>query len=130
MSEGQSLDGNSGAPIILWFRDDLRLADNPALDAAARSGRPILSLFIYDQVSPDIRKLGGAARWWLHGSLHALKTDLEAKGGSLLIFKGAAEKLLPEIIKTVGAKAIFWNRRYGEAERGVDGRLKALTVTC
>ncbi len=58
-------------PVIVWFRQDLRLADNPALAAAARSGRPIIALFVLDldDEMPGDWRMGAASRWWLHGSL-------------------------------------------------------------
>src|SRR5690606_22742872 len=70
------------------FRDDLRLSDNPALPAAADLGRPLVCVFVHDQESEGIRPLGGAARWWLHGSLQQLSKALKARGGELLIFTG------------------------------------------
>ena len=59
-------------PAIVWFRDDQRVADNPAVDAAVASGRPLLCVYVHDEESDGIRPLGGAAKWWLHGSLRAL----------------------------------------------------------
>jgi deoxyribodipyrimidine photo-lyase len=124
MEINQIEKSESAAPLLLWFRDDLRLADNPALDAAARSGRPILPIFILDQASPAVRALGGASKWWLHGSLATLMEDIQDRGGALHLMIGQAEKLIPDLITEVGAEAIYWNRRYGEAERIVDSRLK------
>ena len=63
-------------PSIVCFRDDLRIADNPALQAAAERGEKVLAVFILDEVSPDIRALGGASKWWLHHSLTALTASL------------------------------------------------------
>ncbi|NJO54192.1 MAG: deoxyribodipyrimidine photo-lyase, partial [Bacteroidales bacterium] len=59
-------------PAVVWFRDDLRLSDNPALTAAAGSGRPIIGLYVLDETGNGSRPLGAAARWWLAGSLRAL----------------------------------------------------------
>jgi len=65
-------------PIIVWFRRDLRLSDNPALARAAQSGKPIIALYIYET---DIsRPYGGASKWWLHHSLKALEKSLSALG--------------------------------------------------
>ena len=52
---------DSERPVIVWFRDDLRLADNPALNAAASSGRKIICIFLHDEESAGVRPLGGAA---------------------------------------------------------------------
>lgn len=112
------------APAIVWFRDDLRLADNPALRAAADRGAPLVLVYILDEVSPGTRPLGGAGRWWLHGSLRELGDELRARGGRLTLRRGAAEEVLPDVVQEAGAAAVYWNRRYG-ASREVDARLKA-----
>ena len=72
-------------PVIVWFRDDLRLADNPALSTAAASGRPLLAVFVHDEKIEGLRPLGGAALWWLHGVLDALSDGLAARGGRTLL---------------------------------------------
>ena len=111
-------------PVIVWFRDDLRLADNPAFHAAARSGRPLICLFVY-QTDDDIRPLGGAARWWLHGSLLELDRALRAKDGELLLLSGSAAELIPHLAVAFRAHSVFWNRRYGAAERLIDEDIKS-----
>lgn len=111
-------------PALVWFREDLRLADNPALAAAIESGAPVACLYLLDETSPEIRPLGGAARWWLSGSLAALAEALESRGGRLLVMRGAAREAIPEAVSALGASAVFWNRRYG-AEREIDAALKA-----
>jgi deoxyribodipyrimidine photo-lyase len=52
-------------PNIVWFRDDLRLSDHPALHAAANTGAPVICLYVPDEASRGVRPLGGAVRWWL-----------------------------------------------------------------
>jgi deoxyribodipyrimidine photo-lyase len=108
---------------IVWFRDDLRLSDHPALAAALERGRPVVLLYLLDEQSPGIRPLGGATRWWLHNSLTAHAAEIERLGGRLVLRRGAAEKELPRLVADTGAEAVFWNRRYG-ASREVDARLK------
>jgi deoxyribodipyrimidine photo-lyase len=114
----------SAAPAIVWLRDDLRVADNPALLAAVERGTPVVVLYLHDEVSQGIRPLGGATRWWLHGSLSALADELDTRGTQLLLRSGAAETELPRLVRETGADAVFWNRRYG-ASREVDARLKS-----
>ncbi len=114
----------TAAPSIVWFRDDLRLADNPALHAGVIRGAPLVLVYLFDEVSDGIRPLGGAASWWLHGSLHALSEDVRAKGGRLVLRRGAAEEAIPALVRETGAGAVYWNRRYG-ASRELDARLKA-----
>lgn len=111
-------------PAIVWFRDDLRLADNPALRHAVASGRPLNCIFVFDEASAAQRRLGGAARWWLHGSLVALAASLERMGGSLWLFRGAARQVVPRLAEITGAAAVHWNRRYGAAEREIDEAIK------
>jgi deoxyribodipyrimidine photo-lyase len=110
----------SPSPSIVWFRDDLRIADNPALRAAAERGEPVVAVFVLDEVSPEVRAYGGASRWWLHHSLRELS---EALGGRLVLRRGAAEEVIPALVREHGAGAVFWNRRYG-ASRAIDARLK------
>src|SRR6185503_1381387 len=110
----------AGAPFLVWFRDDLRLADNRALAAAAQSGRPVLAVYVLDEESPGMRPLGGAARWWLHHSLAALAAGLAGHGIALHIHRGAAAALIPLLAQRAKAAAVAWSRRYGAAERDAD----------
>jgi deoxyribodipyrimidine photo-lyase len=112
-------------PSLVWFRDDLRLSDNPALTAAVERGRPIALVYVLDEVSPGIRPLGGAAHWWLHQSLTSLGADAAARGARLLLRRGSAEAVIGSLVEELGAGAVFWNRRYGQAERDVDTTIKS-----
>lgn len=116
--------GRDGSgPVVMWFRDDLRLADNPALVAAARSGRPLVALYVLDE--GDRRPLGGAARWWLHHSLASLDADLAKRGIRIHFLRGPVEDVVPALVSAAEASEIHWNRRYDAAGRDVDARLKA-----
>ena len=82
-------------PYIVWFRDDLRLSDHPALHAASQTGAPVICLYVFDEQSealraPYARPLGAATRWWLAQSLRALQQRLASIGSPLLLRKGAA----------------------------------------
>lgn len=114
-----------GRPSIAWFRDDLRVADHPALRAAMESG-PTFALFVLDEKSPGVRPLGGAARWWLHRGLEALREELEHLGVPLVLRRGPAAAVVPSVAAQAGAGAVFWNRRYGRPERRADEAVKAL----
>ncbi|GAA2094893.1 deoxyribodipyrimidine photo-lyase [Microlunatus panaciterrae] len=114
----------ASGPALVWFRDDLRLSDQPALLAAVDSGRPVCCVFVLDESSEGIRPLGGASRWWLHQSLRSLADDLERAGSGLVLRRGPAADVIAELVGETGATAIHWNRRYGEAERAVDERIK------
>ena len=97
-------------PVIVWFRSDLRVADNPALMAAADTGAPVLPLYIVDTQAE--KPLGAASEWWLHHSLKSLSEDLDALGLDLRIVRGDPEVSLLSIAKDIGAQTVFWNRRY------------------
>lgn len=113
------------SPSIVWFRDDLRLADNPALRAAMDRDEPIIALFVLDEESDGIRALGGAARWWLHHSLASLAERLRERGADLVLRRGAADRIVRDLVAESGAGAVFWNRRYGGPEREVDAGIKS-----
>jgi len=110
-------------PIVVWFRQDLRLADNPALHAAVQSGRPIVPLFILHGAS-DGRPWGAASRWWLNRSLKALDDDLRQRGSRLILRRGDPAVVLPGLAAELDAE-IVWNRLYGPAATVRDGDLKA-----
>ncbi len=109
------------APVIVWFRQDLRLTDNPALSAAAAMGAPILPVYVLDDANAGLAKAGAASRWWLHQSLVALNADMD---GALLCFDGDAEAILPRLAANVGAEAVFWNRCYEPWRIDRDKRIK------
>ncbi len=111
-------------PVIFWFRDDLRLADNPGLSAAVATGQPVILLYLLDETTEGVRPPGAAALWWLDKSLRALSADIEQRGGRLNLRRGAAADVLPAIAVRTKASQIFWNRRYGAA-RNADAALKA-----
>lgn len=108
-----------GTTTIVWFRDDLRVTDQPALDAACRRGS-VLALYVLDEVSDGLRPLGTASKWWLHGSLRSLRSSLADLGIHLVLRCGPAGDVVPEVLERTGAGGITWNRRYGALEFAVD----------
>lgn len=112
------------SPVLVWFRDDHRLSDNPALLAAVESGASILCFAVVGDTESGLRPLGGAARWWLHGSLSALNESLQQAGSSLLLLKGPALEAVEAAVSATGAAAVFWNRRYGADEIALDSTIK------
>lgn len=110
----------SAPPTILWFRQDLRLADNAALCAAAATG-PVIPVFIWDTTDPV--PPGGAARWWLHHSLTALAGDLGQAGMALVMRRGDATAILDELVETTGACSVCWNRCYEPHAMARDGAI-------
>lgn len=112
------------APAIVWFRDDLRLSDQPALLAAVKTKRPLICLFVHDEGRSCGRALGGAQRWWLHNSLAALSDSLRSAGGRLDILTAGHDEL-PAIAAKLDAAEVFWTRRYNANQIAVDRRVKA-----
>ncbi|MCE2716757.1 MAG: cryptochrome/photolyase family protein [Pseudomonadota bacterium] len=95
---------------IVWFRNDLRLTDHLALDAALKTGNPILPIFIYDSIHS--RSFGEASKWWLHHSLSSLKRTLNLLKADLIFQQGNAFEILKNIAEQIPLSHIFWNRRY------------------
>lgn len=93
---------------IHWFRQDLRLADNPALTAAVQSGT-VLPIYILDDEHCAQFSLGAASRWWLHHSLQSLKASL---GGILSLYRGDPLEIFQDLIARHHIQAVFWNRCY------------------
>ena len=112
------------APILLWFRQDLRLADNPALRHCIETGRPIVPVFVLGDAA-DGRSYGAASLWWLDKSLRALAEALEAKGSRLILRRGDSARIIPALVAETGAGAVAWNRLYGADAVARDTRLKA-----
>ena len=124
-------DPAKDAPVILLFRRDLRLADNPAAADAAATGRPVIPLFVLDQ-SDGERPLGGASRWWLDQSLRALDGRLQAAGSRLVLARGALGPIVAEIADRSGAAGVVFSRVHepaaARAEAEMIRRLKAQGV--
>ena len=111
-------------PVIVWFRRDLRLADNPTLHAATASGAPVIPLYVLDG-TPGVRAPGAASLWWLDKSLAALAAALEARGSRLMLRRGDAAKTLAQLVEITGATAVYWNRLYDGGAVARDTGLKA-----
>ena len=102
----------SKRPIIVWFRQDLRLADNVALSKAAQSGAPIIALYVLDNESAGSWARGAASRWWLHHSLTELASRLADLGIKLVLRRGAAAAVVPSLAREVGAAGVYFSRQY------------------
>lgn len=118
------------SPIIVWFRQDFRLNDNPALYEAAKNGE-VLPIYILDDHHAQEAKMGAASRWWLHHSLHALKQCLNNK---LSVYVGNALTILQTVAQKNQAHAIYWNRCYEPwritRDQTIKKQLKAQGIDC
>lgn len=111
-------------PVLVWFRNDLRLADNPALEAALRSGGPVIPVYVWSPDEEAPWEPGAASRWWLHHSLAALSERLREVGSNCVVRRGPAADVLGRLIAETGARSVFWNRRYEPASIARDTRIK------
>ena len=100
---------------IVWFRKDLRLADHPALNAALQGDMEIIPVFIWDKEEGGAWSPGAASRWWLHHSLDSLGASIAKLGGSLILARGKAGQVLPELAQAYQADQIFYGRCYDPA---------------
>jgi len=105
---------------ILWFRQDLRLSDNPALTAASKHLK-VLPVYILDDIHAGDNAMGAASRWWLEHSLKSLNASL---GGKLSVYMGSSINILNEIITRLDVNAIYWNRCYEPWRINCDSSLK------
>jgi deoxyribodipyrimidine photo-lyase len=103
---------------LLWFRvGDLRLTDNPALNAALADG-PAVPFFAWTPSEDGTWAPGAASRWWLHRSLAQLARSLEERGSRLIIRSGVSiGGVLARLAADSGATRIYFNRGYTPAER-------------
>ena len=105
---------------LMWFRQDLRLRDNPALSFASERGS-VIPIYIFDTQCPDQFIPGGASKWWLHQSLNSLNASLDKQ---LHVAKGDASKIIIELIQKHNIKKVVWNRCYEPWQISRDAQLK------
>ena len=119
MSPQHTDTDTSAAPIILWFRTDLRLHDHPGVLAALATKRPILPVYIWDPPYAT-RPLGAASRWWLHRSLHVLDEELRKHESRLIIASGATQVILPSLAKENNVKTIVCSQTFDPRSEDMD----------
>jgi deoxyribodipyrimidine photo-lyase len=111
-------------PVIVCFRQDLRIDDHPALADAASSGRPVIPVYIWTPGEAGAWAPGAASRWWLGRSLTALSEALGHLGSRLVVRSGPALDVLLDIHRESGADRVVWNERYEPAGRERDAAVK------
>jgi deoxyribodipyrimidine photo-lyase len=110
---------------LLWFRNDLRLADNPALTRALDSCGRVIPVYVHAPAEAGDWPPGAASQWWRHHSLAALDRELRARGSALVLRRGPSAEALLALAREVGAAAVYWNRRY---EPALAARDRAVTA--
>ncbi len=109
---------------IVWFRNDLRLDDNPALNAAARRYDTLVCVYIFSPEDEGGWVVGQASRWWLYHSLAALEERLRQKGSRLILRLGSAADQLRELVRETAAQGVYWNHLYEPLLWRRDAKLK------
>ncbi len=109
---------------IVWFRQDLRLADNPALQTALKQCDEILALYIHDTRLGTLGQIGAASQVWLHHSLGLLDGSLQSLGSCLHRLVGDPVEVLPELAKVLDVTGVFWNRCYDPVTLERDKQIK------
>jgi len=109
---------------LVWFRRDLRLADNPALSAAVARGGAVIPIYVWAPEDDGHWSPGAASRWWLHHSLASLDRALGDSGVRLIIRRGRASEILPRLARETGAGQLFWSRLYEPAAIEAEGRVE------
>ena len=109
-------------PVIVWFRRDLRLSDHAALSAARKTDRPVIPVFICDNV---VDELGAAPKWRLGLGLDAFAHSLQNVGSRLILRAGPAQTVLNDLIAETGATSVFWTRAYDPTSTQRDTIIKA-----
>ena len=109
---------------IVWFRRDLRLRDNPALQAALEAGHEVVPVYIHAPQEEGAWAPGAASEAWLHRSLQQLDAQLRAVGSALILRSGDSMAQLQALIAESGAEAVYWNRKYEPATQPRDAAIK------
>ncbi len=120
------------APIIILFRQDLRIADNPALASAAAAGQPVVPVYVLDDEAAGAWAAGGASRWWLHHSLVSLSLSLERLGAPLVLRRGRTVDALLALARETGARTIHLTRAYepfaARLEQDLEARARTASI--
>ena len=92
---------------LVWYANNLRVDDHPALIAAADRGA-VVPVYVYDPDYSGPSAMGGASKWWLHQSLVALHDRLESMGSPLILRKGDPAEELRKVANAVGADRVYF----------------------
>lgn len=109
---------------LIWFRQDLRLEDNPVWARALASGRAIIPVYILADKEAGAWRIGGAGRWWLHHALADLDSQLAGHGLRLILRSGDSVAEISRLMGETGATAVYWNRCYEPWRLRIDSQLQ------
>ncbi len=110
---------------LIWFRQDLRISDNPALDHAIKNSDEVAAIYILDEKSKNVRAMGSASKWWLHHALTDLQKNLKEKYEiDLIIAEGKSDEVLDDLNKKYNFDLIVWNRLYEPFHTARDKKIK------
>jgi len=115
---------------LVWFRQDLRLHDNPALTEAWQAAAQIVPVYVLDDEAAGRWAMGGASRWWLHASLASLARDLAARGASLVLRRGDASRIIPALCEEAGASTVHAGIMHEPFWRKTDAAVAAALERC
>ena len=109
-------------PIIYWLRRDMRLGDHPGLTSVAAMGRPVIPVFIHEDL---VESLGAAPKWRLGLAVEHFAKLLKGIGSRLILRCGNALEVLLNLVAETGAEAVHWSRAYDPAAIACDTDVKA-----
>ena len=119
-------------PSLVWFRNDLRLSDHAAIDAAIRRGAPVIPVFIWPPDESNPWPPGAASQWWLHHSLASLDRSLRERGSALILRRRPPEETIVQLARESNAAAVYWHRQYEpgalERENRIAAALRGIAV--
>lgn len=119
---------------LVWFRQDLRLTDNPALSHAVNDRQRIIPVFVHAPQEYGSWTPGAASNWWLHHSVTSLAAALSERGSRLVVRCGSSIETLSQLISQCGARRVYWNRCYEPAlqkrDKAVETALDDLGIVC
>ena len=97
---------------LLWFRRDLRLYDNPALNWVCENSEQVIPVYIQSEEEEQPWSAGAASKWYLHHSLQALELQLQQYDLELNYYCGNAYKVIKDLIAETGADSLVFNKLY------------------
>ncbi len=116
---------------LMWFRRDLRVADNAALYAALKAARRVYCAFVYDTEILDVLPSRADRRVeFIAQSVHELGRELAARGGQLIVLHGSARAEIPRLAARLGVQAVYANHDYEPGAMARDAAVAQALSPC